>query len=366
MGDRVLAVIDAGRRRLLWTSALEVSGRWLCLLAGAGCLLIFARRCLFDFALAETGLAVTALFAVLGVVRAWQHRPSRALTVLTLDERFGLQERLASAYGIDRPRDTVEQAVVEDAELAAQDLDLVRGLPIRLPGGWKILPLLLAVLALAYWQLPHADLLGLRAAAAERQAEISRVRALAVDLRAADEHEPARTLQPRLVRSLAALADSLEAELPSWRGAIRRVNAVFDRYEDELQRAVPYPMFLERFSATGDRRIDRVREAYRARDFASASGALQALAVELQNQNAPQPSLARACDNFALEIGQAELLRQALQSAALELQREGAALEACACFTRAAAELRLLAARDAALAALAGLRESLRRTPGED
>jgi hypothetical protein len=96
---------------------------------------------------------------VLGVVLAWLRTPSSLAAALTLDERFGLKERVTTGLTL-RPEEAaspVGQALLQDANQRVEPLRVGERFPVRLPWAAVLVPalaLLLGLLVLFYKPQP--------------------------------------------------------------------------------------------------------------------------------------------------------------------------------------------------------------------
>ena len=137
-------------RRLRWLKGW--SGLWKGALIGAG----FYLLALIVFKLAPIPAAVVriaggaaSLFTVVGFVAGYWRRVSEAEAARWLDEREGLQQRLATALEVSKQdRDSAwKTLVVSDASAAAAKIQPARLLPVGLPRMARALVLVLAVIA---------------------------------------------------------------------------------------------------------------------------------------------------------------------------------------------------------------------------
>jgi hypothetical protein len=97
--------------------------------------------------------------ALLSIGIAFLYRPSRMGSAIELDRRFGLRERISSAYQLDaETRETaIGEALVQDAILKADRIDVRDHFPVK-PAPqtpWVLLPLLSCV---ALFWVPDAEL----------------------------------------------------------------------------------------------------------------------------------------------------------------------------------------------------------------
>ncbi|MEQ1830237.1 MAG: hypothetical protein ABL921_30040 [Pirellula sp.] len=90
---------------------------------------------------------------------AYFFRPSRILSAIELDRRFGLRERISSAYQLDSEQrhSAIGEALIQDAAIKAERIDVRDHFPIRTAPQtpWVLLPLLSCI---ALFWVPDAEL----------------------------------------------------------------------------------------------------------------------------------------------------------------------------------------------------------------
>ncbi len=142
---QTLRLAAGAARRAFVADLAFAAGRGLSFGAAGGLLLIGASKLgvhlppwpVLVGASAGIGLAAAAAWAI---ARRWS--PMRAAEVL--DERLGLQDRLATAIAVSDASDPFAQWAIADAEHAAPSVKIDRAIPVRLDWTWSAWPLLAA------------------------------------------------------------------------------------------------------------------------------------------------------------------------------------------------------------------------------
>jgi hypothetical protein len=163
MIDQARALVEKQVRRVRLRLFMQVVVESVALGWALGFLLAMCWFLLRPFAFAGLGDAVRwsvpaallGLGTIAGLLLAWRRRPDRVRASLSLDERFGLQERVTtfltlSADQIDTP---AARALLKDVTIHLTDLPVTSAFPLRLawrqllvPGGAFALALLACVL----------------------------------------------------------------------------------------------------------------------------------------------------------------------------------------------------------------------------
>lgn len=153
----VQQTIKKARRRLTTAAAIRRTGTAIAVSAGAGLVLLAVDR------LAGLNITMLVYLAVLGaglaagVVHSLMTRPELLAVAVRLDRSLGLRDRLGSAEAIRTGgvQDEGFSALVQqDAERAAQRLDIKSATPIVLTRGWVVAGGLIVVLGLGFAFVP--------------------------------------------------------------------------------------------------------------------------------------------------------------------------------------------------------------------
>ncbi len=147
------------RRRLWGIETLHRVLRCLIAASAATLLVLLVQRLLvneLDVWLIASVLGGLSLAA--GVIWSIVRRPSIASAAVAVDERLNLRERISSGLCMVHSARRMEQAVVEDAELHAQDLRAGEAFPYPVFREYRYLAAIVALIAAAHFFLPPMQL----------------------------------------------------------------------------------------------------------------------------------------------------------------------------------------------------------------
>jgi hypothetical protein len=346
--DGLLALVRMARRRLRLSRALRACGPATVVAACAAVAAVPVVR-----AAGHGGWALPALIAIVtGLAAAWiLSRSWPAVTdrsaAIAIDERLGLEGRIASALALAGRADPFAQAAVEDGMRLAADASLAprvrRAFRARPPGslGWACVPWCVFVL-LAWWIPPRepavdaADVARAPVEAAVLQARAEQAEARVSEAVAAIEQSPEAAEELKdLMRELAAKSPAATTGVDEAAQAESREAEALERIatiEDRLARELADPELLaseamrDALAALGKlpEAANGLAEALKTGRLDDAMKELERLAAEAAGSDpakaaeakAALEALAKAVENAAPQSSQA--LAKALEQAGLD------------------------------------------------
>ncbi len=166
--DQLKRAVGRVRRRLWFQQFLKwLAWSWCVALAAASVGVVFLWWLSGQGHTAPVAAGALVGATVVALLGSWLRRPDALAAAVEVDLRFGLQERISSAWALlsQKPWEELtgaEQAVVEDALYQLQRLDVRERFPVRW-GHWALAPLgpagalVLLALVLPSWENPPAQ-----------------------------------------------------------------------------------------------------------------------------------------------------------------------------------------------------------------
>ncbi len=145
---RLIVQLFLRRLAIAWTVALAVAAGWMLVEPYA----LAAPPSWLRWAVLGGAAGVLTLMAI---ILTWRGAPSRTQAALSLDELFGLRERIVTALGLsaEEAASPAGQALLADADTRLQNVKVGERFPIRLPWASALVPagaLGVALVALFY------------------------------------------------------------------------------------------------------------------------------------------------------------------------------------------------------------------------
>ena len=181
----MLITLKRIRRRMSVNRVASLGVRALFWGVCAGCVAVFAHK-LFPLPLGPTHTAgiIAGAAVAIGLIGGLFARPSLLEAAVSADKSAELRERISSAYILaDRGESmSMVPALVEDANAAADGIDVRREFPIKPPSESRFLVIPLALYFLVWGVMPELDPFGRREQLQARRVAIKRARAQIVKL----------------------------------------------------------------------------------------------------------------------------------------------------------------------------------------
>ena len=153
MNELNSAVARVRRRLWLQRFLVALAWSWAAVLLGAGAVILGQWYFLGETTPGGVFAGALGLGVLVAAVASWWRTPRTLAAAVELDLRFGLQERISSAWALLQEKDPdhlapAEQAVVEDALYHLKRVDVAAAFPVR-AGRWLLAPVLPGLLAAA-------------------------------------------------------------------------------------------------------------------------------------------------------------------------------------------------------------------------
>ena len=260
--------------------------------------------------------------------------PGRHSAAVSLDERFDLKERVATAVSLEGDATPIADAVRADARERLRRLDLKRGMPVRLPTSFVwLVPLLLVLALLASTDLlPYVDVFN-RAEAMDRLAkEQEQVKVRGKKLLEKREELRKKAERKRLpevektLREWERLAQDLQENPNSRRDALVKMSKLADRIREkrnssEFQTAAGMAKALS-LRAKPSKLTREIQSALAKGDLKAAAAAMDALQKKLESgeiSSEMMKALKEELQSLSLDLQAAPELAGALEEAAQDL-----------------------------------------------
>ncbi|MBN2581799.1 MAG: hypothetical protein JXL80_01945 [Planctomycetes bacterium] len=283
--------------------------------------------------------AAGLLVAVVGV-RWYLTRPSLMRVALMIDERLALHERFSTTLALVGAEGPFVAAVRHEACARAASVDPARSFPIKLTRRWVHTTCCWAAAAAAFWFMPAFDLLGYRADAEQKAAELIRLEDARTEIKTATtkvEKVTSGLKIPEVAGDLQKLGEMQEGLKPSEfrRQAIRQLTDISDKLKKindgekgETQRTLKEMMKQLRSGQQGF--ADDLAKALQKGDFSKAAELAKELQKKLANGNlseAERKALAEKLKDLAEQLeklaANQDELEKALKEAGLDKKLAG-------------------------------------------
>jgi hypothetical protein len=269
-----------------------------------------------------------------GLLELHRRRLPPARIASEIDDRFGLRERVASAYYMRHEESPFNRAIAHDAMTHLRRVDAARAFRPELRTVARLIPIPLIVLLAGYFLLPSMDLLGRQKQAtrtAEQQKvlrnEAKKIEAQGKKMLEISPREP-EAASRKISREMAALSRDIHAERLTPKQSLARLSNLSDQIQAErqrLQKQAGKPLL-----GVGDKDSRRVSSSLekelRDAKYAEAAQRLQEIAQKLESgktSTEERKSLAQELSQLSKSVDGNPELAQALARAAEALAKTG-------------------------------------------